>query len=204
MPATQAVLWDLGNVLLDWSPAYLYRKIFDTEDAVQDFLGRVCTMEWHQAHDRGVPMAENRRALTAQFPHHAGAILAWETRFPEMLNGAIAGTAEAIEALAARGVPQYALTNLPAEWVEPVNRLYPAMRHMRDTIVSAHEGCVKPERRIYGITAARLPHDPASVLFFDDREANIIAAREFGFDAELFTGETALLTALTARGLLES
>ncbi|WP_417478060.1 HAD family hydrolase [Maricaulis sp.] len=200
--AHKAVLWDLGKVLLDWSPAYLYRKIFRNEDAVQDFLGRVCTMEWHQAHDRGVPMAENRRALIAQYPEHEAAITAWETRFPEMLKGSVPGTAEAIEALAERGVPQYALTNLPAEWVEPVNRLYPAMRHMRDTIVSAHEGVIKPDRRIYEITAARLPHDPADVIFFDDREANVIAAREFGFDSELFTGETKLREDLAARGLL--
>ncbi|SDM11338.1 HAD family hydrolase [Maricaulis salignorans] len=200
--AHKAVLWDLGKVLLDWSPAYLYRKIFRNEDAVQDFLGRVCTMEWHQAHDRGVPMAENRRALIAQYPEHEAAITAWETRFPEMLQGSVPGTAEAIEALAARGIPQYALTNLPAEWVEPVNRLYPAMRHMRDTIVSAHEGVIKPDRRIYEITAARLPHDPADVIFFDDREANVIAAREFGFDSELFTDETKLRSDLAARGLL--
>ncbi|WP_417495465.1 HAD family hydrolase [Maricaulis sp.] len=200
--AHKAVLWDLGKVLLDWSPAYLYRKIFRNEDAVQDFLGRVCAMDWHQAHDRGVPMAENRRALIAQYPEHEAAITAWETRFPEMLKGSVPGTAEAIEALAARGVPQYALTNLPAEWVEPVNRLYPAMRHMRDTIVSAHEGVIKPDRRIYEITAARLRHDPADVVFFDDREANVIAAREFGFDSELFTGETKLREDLAARGLL--
>ena len=156
--ARKAVLWDLGKVLLDWSPAYLYRKMFRTEDAVQDFLGRVCTMEWHQAHDRGVPMAENRRALIAQY-----------------------------EALVER-VCQ--------------SRLYPAMRHMRDTIVSAHEGVIKPDRRIYEITAARLPHDPADVIFFDDREANVIAAREFGFDSELFTDEARLRADLAARGLL--
>jgi 2-haloacid dehalogenase len=200
--ARKAVLWDLGNVLLDWSPAYLYRKIFRNEDTVQDFLGRVCTMQWHQAHDRGVPMAENRRALIAQYPEHEAAICAWESRFPEMLGGTVPGTAEAIEALAAAGVPQYALTNLPAEWVEPVVRLYPVMRHMRDIIVSAHEGVVKPDRRIYEITAERLPHDPADVLFFDDREANVVAAREFGFDAERFTGEARLREDLAARGLL--
>lgn len=200
--ARKAVLWDLGNVLLDWSPAYLYRKIFRNENAVQDFLGRVCTMEWHQAHDRGVSMVENRRALIAQYPEHEAAITAWETRFPEMLNGAIPGTAEVIEALAERGVPQYALTNLPAEWLEPVIRIYPAMRHMRDIIVSAHEGIVKPDPRIYAITASRLPHDPADILFFDDREANVIAARASGFDAEVFTGEAGLRTDLAARGLL--
>lgn len=200
--ARKAVLWDLGKVLLDWSPAYLYRKMFTDEDAVQDFLGRVCTMEWHLAHDRGVPMAENRRALIAQYPEFEAAITAWETRFPEMLHGSIPGTAEVIESLAARGVPQYALTNMPDEWVEPVNRLYPILHYMRDIIVSAHEGCAKPDRRIYEITAARLPHEPADVVFFDDREANVIAAREFGFDAEIFTGETKLRTDLAARGLL--
>ncbi len=200
--ARKAVLWDLGNVLLDWSPAYLYRKIFETEDTVQDFLGRVCTMDWHQAHDRGVPMADNRRALIARYPEHEVAICAWQSRFPEMLGGTIPGTAEAVDALAARGIPQYALTNLPAEWVEPVNRLFPAMRHMRDTIVSAHEGVIKPDRRIYEITAARLPHSPVDVVFFDDREANVIAAREFGFDAELFTDEAKLCADLTSRGLL--
>jgi HAD superfamily hydrolase (TIGR01509 family) len=147
-------------------------------------------------------MAENRRALIAQYPEHEAAIAAWETRFPEMLKGSIPGTAEVIEALAARGIPQYALTNRPAEWVGPVNRLYPAMRHMRDAIVSAHEGVIKPDRRIYEITAARLPHDPADVIFFDDREANVIAAREFGFDSELFTDEARLRADLAARGLL--
>ncbi len=70
-------------------------------------------------------MAVNRLPLIAQFPQHETAITAWETRFPEMLNGSVPGTAEAIEALAARGIAQYALTNLPAEWVAPVNRPYP-------------------------------------------------------------------------------
>jgi 2-haloacid dehalogenase len=200
--AAKAVLWDLGNVLLDWSPAYLYRKIFDTEDAVQDFLDRICTMAWHTEHDRGVSMADNRVALIAQFPQHEIAIRSWESRFLEMVKGTVPGTAEAMDALATRDIPQYALTNLPAEWVAPVCDTFPAMRHMRDIIVSAHEGCVKPERRIYEITAERLPHAPSDVLFFDDRPANVEAARAFGFDAEVFTGETDLVAALKDRKLL--
>lgn len=199
---TRAVLWDLGNVLLDWSPARYYRTVFDDPAELEHFLSEVCSMAWHTRHDRGVPMAENRRALIERFPHYEQAICDWEAAFPDMLDGSIPGTAEAMDELATRGVPQYALTNLPAEWVKPVHALYPAMRHMRDVIVSAHEGVVKPERRIFEIAAGRLPHEPAETLFFDDRAENVSAARAFGFDAEHFTGERALRAALKQRGLI--
>jgi len=199
---TKAVLWDLGNVLLDWSPRRFYEKLFRTPEEVDHFLGEVCTMDWHAAHDRGVPMAENREHLIAKYPHYEDAIRAWETGLDGMLDGSVPGTDIVMDTLAERGVPQYALTNLPAEWVEPVNMLYPQMAHMKDVIVSAHEGVIKPDRRIYEITAMRLPFAPEEVVFFDDREDNVTAAREFGFDAEVFRGEGPLKTALAARGLL--
>lgn len=201
---TKAVLWDLGNVLLDWSPAYLYSKLFATDAEYRDFLDNVCTMAWHAEHDRGVSMADNRIALIEAHPHLEDAIRAWETGFEQMLNGAVDGTPQIMDALAAHGVPQYALTNLPAEWVEPVHRLYPQMAHMRDVIVSAHEGVIKPDPKIYAIAEARLPHAPHEVVFFDDRQANVDAARAHGFDAELFTGKAALSDALESRGLLVS
>jgi len=200
--ATRAVLWDLGNVLLDWSPARLYRTLFATEAEVEHFLSEVCTMDWHSAHDRGVPMAVNRKPLIEEHPHLEDAIRAWETGLHAMLNGAVDGTPEIIAALAAADTPQYALTNLPAEWVEPVNRLYPSMSIMRDVIVSAHEGVIKPDPKIYEITAKRLPHEPGEVVFFDDRLDNVEAARAFGFDAEQFVGAQKLREDLVARGLL--
>jgi len=199
---TKAVLWDLGNVLLDWSPRRFYEKLFRTPEEVDHFLGEVCTMDWHAAHDRGVPMAENREHLIAKYPHYEDAIRAWETGLDGMLDGSVPGTDIVMDTLAERGVPQYALTNLPAEWVEPVNALYPQMAHMKDVIVSAHEGVIKPDRRIYEITAMRLPFAPEEVVFFDDREDNVTAARDFGFDAEVFRGEGPLKTALAGRGLL--
>jgi len=201
---TKAVLWDLGNVLLDWSPAYLYSKLFATDEECRHFLDNVCTMDWHSAHDRGVPMAENRLPLIEAHPHLEDVIRAWETGFEQMLNGAVAGTPQIMDALAEHDIPQYALTNLPAEWVEPVKRLYPQMRHMKDIIVSAHEGVIKPDPKIYAITDARLPFEAQEVVFFDDREANVLAAREHGFDAELFTDHAALGAALESRGLLVS
>ena len=139
---TKAVLWDLGNVLLDWSPRRFYEKLFRTPEEVDHFLGEVCTMDWHAAHDRGVPMAENREPLIAKYPHYEDAIRAWETGIDGMLDGSVPGTDIVMDMLAERGVPQYALTNLPAEWVEPVNTLYPQMAHMKD-VIAASQGSVR-------------------------------------------------------------
>lgn len=198
----KAVLWDLGNVLLDWQPAYLYRQHIDDEDELAHFLENVCTMDWHAAHDRGVSMAENRLHLIEQYPHYEDLIRAWETGVAQMVSGTIDGTPQAMDALQARGIPQYALTNMPAEWIDWVMTTFPTLSHMRDVVVSAHEGVIKPDRRIYEITADRLPHAPSEVLFFDDRMKNIEAARDFGFQAEQFVDGKQLDADLRRYGLL--
>ena len=198
----KAVLWDLGNVLIDWQPAHLYRQHFDDEEELRHFLDNVCNMDWHVHHDRGVPMAENRIALIEKFPHYENQIRMWETGLADMVTGTLPGTPEAIEALRARDVPQYALTNMPAEWIDWVVESFPSMAHMRDIVVSAHEGVVKPDPKIYDITANRLPHDSGEVLFFDDRIKNVHAARAHGFQAEQFVDGVKLHADLQAHGLL--
>jgi 2-haloacid dehalogenase len=75
--AVDAVVFDLGGVLIDWNPRYLYRSIFDSEDEMEAFLGSVCTMEWHYQHDLGRPMAETLPELVGRFPEYETQILAW-------------------------------------------------------------------------------------------------------------------------------
>lgn len=201
MPGARAVLWDIGNVLADWNPRRLYTKLLTSDAAVDDFLGGVCTMAWHQAHDRGVPMADNRRTLLDAHPDKAGLIEAWDTRWAEMFDGWITGMDALVEALEAAGAPQFALTNYPAEKIPHLRATYPAIARFRDIIVSGDEGVVKPDPAIYAIARARIGLDPGEVIFIDDREENVTAARAAGFQAELFTGEPAARAALRARGL---
>jgi 2-haloacid dehalogenase len=200
--ATKAVLWDLGNVLLDWSPARLYRKIFSDEEEVRFFLDSVCTMHWHGAHDRGVSMAANRQPLIAKFPTYAAAIEAWESRWDEMFDGAIEGSVQAFKKLQARGIPQYALSNMPSEVWPSEQKKFPFLQDLKDAVISAEEGIIKPDPRIYEIAAARIPHPADEVVFFDDRPQNVEAARAFGFDAEVYTGEAQLVADLKLRKLL--
>ncbi|HTK36138.1 MAG TPA: HAD family phosphatase [Caulobacteraceae bacterium] len=199
----RAVLFDVGNVLVRWDPRALYSKIFPDPDECDWFLDHVCTMAWHGAHDRGVPMAENALPLIARYPKHADAIRAWDARFGEMLaGGMITETVDAIEAMQARGTPLYALTNMPSQKAAEVFAMSPVYGLFRDIVVSGDEGVTKPDPAIFEIACARAGLQPADMLFVDDLPHNVEAAHRLGFDVHLFDDPAALRPALESRGLL--
>lgn len=202
-PRPRAVLWDVGNVIVRWDPRALYAKIFKEPADLDRFLSHVCTLDWHVAHDRGVGFAENAAPLIARFPEHEAHIRAWDERFPEMLSGPIPETAAVIDALAARDVPQFALTNMPQSKWPAVQAISPGhFGRFRDAIVSGDEGVIKPDRRIYEIVLARTGLEPSDLLFVDDSAANIAAADAIGFHTHHFTDPTALRAAVERHGLL--
>lgn len=197
------VLFDLGNVLLDWDPVRLYTELMSSREKAEEFCRTVCTMEWHSEHDRGVPMAENARALIEKHPEHAELIHAWRIDWLEMFDGYVDGVDEIVRELKGAGVPLYALSNMPAEvWPEMLEE-FPVLKEFRDTVISAEEKMTKSDPRIYRIALERMGNpDPADVLFIDDRQDNADAASAAGMKAVRFTDATALRAALGAAGLL--
>ena len=110
-----AVIFDIGGVLLDWNPRYLYRRLMDDEEAMERFLSEVCTMEWHEANDLGVPFEVTCAQLAAEHPEHAELIWAWGRRTEEMVGGPIDGTVAILRELKEDGkVRLFALTNMEA------------------------------------------------------------------------------------------
>ena len=200
-PAT-TLLWDVGNVIVRWSPRTLYEKVFEEPAEVDRFLSHVCTMDWHVAHDRGVTFAQNRQGLLARFPDYADEIHAWETRWWDMFSGPIPETEAAINALADRGVPQFGLTNMSHETWPGTRAMSPAFDRVSAFVVSAEEGVIKPDPEIFHRTIARFGLEPARTLFVDDSAGNIEAARALGFCVHHFTDPAALRPALEAHGLL--
>lgn len=198
----KAVLWDFGNVIVRWDPRTLYAKIFKEPAELDRFLSHVCTMDWHMAHDAGVTFAENRARLLPQHPEHADAIQAWETRWFEMFSGAIPETEAAIEALHARGVPQYGLSNISHETLDGTLALSPAFSRLKGVVASGVDGVMKPDPAIFRLVCDRFGHAPGDILFVDDSAKNIAAAEALGFDVHHFTDPAALRPALEARGLL--
>jgi 2-haloacid dehalogenase/putative hydrolase of the HAD superfamily len=201
-PSPTVVLFDIGNVIVRFDPHALYSKILPDPEERQWFLTCVCSTAWHVEHDRGAPMAETIPALVAAHPQYRDAIEAWRDRASEMLPDVIAPSVAAIEALDAAGVPLFALTNMPAEWVSLITAMSPAFARFRDIVVSAHEGVIKPDPRLYRIALERMGRRADEILFIDDSPPNIDAARALGFDVHLFDDPAALRPALEARGLL--
>jgi 2-haloacid dehalogenase len=203
--APRAVLWDVGNVIVDWSPRRLYEKIFQEPAACDRFLSSVCTMGWHLETDRGTQTPESNTArLVAEHPRHETEIRAWWDRWDEMFDGVIGETETAMEALAARGVPQFALTNMSHHAWPGVQAMSPAFRHIRAAVVSAEEQLIKPDPAIYRVALERTGLEPRDLLFVDDSAANIEAARALGFHVHHFTDPATLWPTLVAHGLLEA
>jgi 2-haloacid dehalogenase len=161
-------------------------------------------MEWHHAHDLGVPPEQNAPPLIAEHPDQADLIWAWTQRSEEMVGGPIEGSVEVLRSLKAAGVPCYALTNMES-WTYPGRRQrYPFLRCFDGTVVSGFEGVAKPDPRVFELVLERFNLDPARTLFVDDSRVNVEAARGVRLRAVQFESPAQLHTVLQDAGLLAS
>jgi 2-haloacid dehalogenase len=198
-----AVIFDIGGVLLDWNPRYLYRKLFDDEEAMERFLREVCTMEWHEANDLGVPVEVTCAQLAAEHPEHTEHIWAWGTRTEEMVGGPIDGTVEILRELTQAGsVRLFALTNMEPHTYPLRRERYEFLQWFEGTVVSSFEGVIKPDARIYRVLLERYGLAPGSTLMIDDSPRNIAAAQALGMPTVLFESPEALRAELGSAGVL--
>jgi 2-haloacid dehalogenase len=199
-----AVVFDLGGVLVDWDPRYLYRTLLATEDDVERFLAEVTTAEWNARQDAGRSWAEGVATLSAEHPHHAGLIAAYDERWVDTIGGAIDGTVDVLADLRAADTPVYALTNWSAEKFPLARERFPWLDWFDGIVVSGEERVVKPDPRIYRILLDRFGLEARSTVYIDDVDANVRAAAEIGFAALRFTGAQRLRADLEALGILRT
>ena len=198
----EAVVFDIGNVLVQWDPRHLYRKVFASEAEMEAFRGEVCTMEWHLEHDRGLSLAENAARLKSRHPDKAGLIDLWGERYGEMVPDRVADVASLVEALDAAGIALHGLTNMPVGFFPELCGRFPELRRLRETVVSGEEGLMKPDAAIYEVLIGRAGLTPARTLFIDDSPRNVEAALRLGFLGHRFTGAGELAAELRSLGLL--
>jgi 2-haloacid dehalogenase len=197
-----AVVFDLGGVLLDWDPRHLYRKLFDDSTEMDWFLSQICTLEWHADHDRGVPTQESCARLASVYPDYAELILAWGQRTEEMVAGPIEGTVEIVRELRRASVPCFALTNMEAETYPKRVARYPFLSWFEGTVVSSFEGVAKPDPEIFRRLLERFELEPETTVMIDDSPLNLETAGSFGMTAILFRSPEQLRHALGELGLL--
>ena len=196
------VVFDLGGVLIDWDPRYLYRQLFDDPDEMESFLAEVTTAEWNAHQDAGRPWAEAIELLVAEHPERRELIEAFHGRWPEMLAGEIPGTVHVLAELRAAGVRLVALSNWSAEMFPIARQRFDFLAWFEGIVISGDVGVNKPDRRIFELLMDRFGIEPAAALFIDDSSANVDAATALGFHAIQFTDPKALRVELVRLGLL--
>ncbi len=196
------IIFDLGGVLLDWNPRYLYKKIFSTETEMEWFLTNVCTSQWNTQQDAGRPFAEGIKLLEEKFPEYAFAINFYFTRWEEMLGGPIEGTVDILRELKGRHRHLYALSNWSEETFPIAQKKYEFFKWFDGIVISGQEKLVKPDPRIFTRLLERYRLRAANCIFIDDNQANISKAADLGFETILFTGPEDLRRTLMSRSVL--
>ena len=197
------VIFDLGGVVIEWNPRYLYRKLFSgNELAMEQFLSTVCTQSWNAQQDAGRPFAEACASLKASHPQQSELIDAWFQRYGEMLAGPIPGTVEILAELRSRGTPLYALSNWSAETFPIALDRFECLQWLQGVLLSGEVKLLKPDRRIFEIFLQRFEINPAHAIYIDDSAANVRMAVELGLHGSLFTDSSSLRRELINTGLI--
>jgi 2-haloacid dehalogenase len=187
-PQIDAVAFDLGGVLLDWNPRHLYRTVFSDSAEMEDFLARICTLDWHRKHDLGADMTQSCRLLAAQHPGYRDQIMAWAERNEEMAAGPIEPTVRVLADLKAAGVRCFSLSNMePDAWARRCQR-FEFMTWFDGHVISGVEHLAKPGPEIFRLLLDRYELEPGRTAFVDDSPANVEAARALGIHALPYAG----------------
>jgi 2-haloacid dehalogenase len=198
-----AIVFDLGGVLMDWNPRYLYRKLLNNDvEAVDRFLTRIGFTEWNEEQDRGRPFVEAVAELCGKFPDDADLIRAYDQRYEESLAGPIQPTVNILHTLKQAGYPLCALSNWPAEKFDLVRPKYEFLGWFDEIVVSGAVKLLKPDPRIFAVLLDRIGRRAEECVFIDDSPANIVTANQLGFKTIQYESPEQLEAGLHQLGLL--
>jgi 2-haloacid dehalogenase len=182
MTTIHTLVFDLGGVLIDWNPDYLYNKIIPDEKERKWFLSTICTPDWNEEQDAGRSLREATECLVEKYPEYEAAIRAYYDRWTEMLGGPIHETLEIFRELKFHThLKLYALTNWSAETFPVALEEYDFLHWFDGRLVSGEEKMRKPFPEIYRLLIERFGIEPEKAIYVDDNIRNVLPARELGF-----------------------
>ena len=177
-----AIIFDFGNVLLEWDPRYVYRRFFPGDEAaMEQFLQEVNFMEWNAQQDKGRTFSEGVAELSKQFPHYMELIQAYHDHWRDSIGDFYPGTVEILKRLKAAGYSVYGLSNWSAETFPIVRERFEFFGLLDDFVISGEVGSIKPEPEIFELLLKKIGLSASECLFVDDSLANIQQAQKLGF-----------------------
>ncbi|MFQ1699407.1 HAD family hydrolase [Loktanella agnita] len=201
MTQVNAVIFDIGNVLIEWQPERFYDSVIGPERRKAMFA----TIDLHGINDvvdRGGNFRDTIHAAADANPDWRDEVLMWHDRWIDMAAPAIDHSVRLLRSLRGAGVPVFALTNFGIQTFDIAEPVYPFLGEFDRRYISGHMACIKPDAQIYEMVEQDCGLDPATLLFTDDRQDNITAAAARGWQTHLFTGPQGWADRLVADGLL--
>ena len=198
MTEIKNVIFDLGGVLIDWNPEYVYLNVFNGDrEKMKWFFDEICTMDWNENQDAGYPLEKATEERVKLFPEYEEWIRIYYGRWEEMLGNQIDGTVAILKQLIDN--PNYkvvALTNWSAETFPVALERFDFLHWFEGIVVSGTEKMRKPFNEIYELTLNRFNIEAAQSLFIDDNTRNIEAAKKMGINTIRFNNPTQLKSEL--------
>ncbi|MBR5092175.1 MAG: HAD family phosphatase [Bacteroidales bacterium] len=182
------VIFDFGNVLVQWCPDRVYGEYFGNEARAWWFFRHVIDLEWRQRIDAGESQDKCIAELQAKHPEYAEAIALYRDRWREMLVGEVPGMRELIEELKIQRYEIYGLTNWSMETFPEAREHFGILQMIDRYVVSGAEGLVKPDPRLFQVLLDRYGLKAEECIFIDDNPDNVDAARQLGMEGIVFQG----------------
>ncbi|MGD2166479.1 MAG: HAD family phosphatase [Gammaproteobacteria bacterium] len=180
------IVFDLGKVLVDWDPRYLFvRHLGVPAPDAERFLTEICSPSWHIELDRGRTFDEGIALLLESHGAHRVWIESYAKEWPRMFAGAISSTVVQLQELHAQGHRIHALSNYPPQQIRFLYDRFEFMQLFHTVVISGLLGIVKPDPEIFDRLLESIGAD--SCIFIDDREENVAAASAAGIEAIHFT-----------------
>jgi len=196
------IIFDLGGVLIDWNPDYVFRHVIPDPERRRFFFENICTHEWNVEQDAGRPIAEATDLLIGEYPEWETEIRAFYGRWEEMLGGPIHDTVELLRELRDRQEHRLlALTNWSNETFPVALSRYDFLQWFEGIVVSGDEKTRKPFADIYEILLDRYGVNPEEAVFIDDSLTNVEGAEIVGINGIHFQGTEQLRETLKEWGI---
>ena len=200
----KAIIFDLGGVLIDWNPSYVFDKMFNNEEKKKHFFENICTHDWNEMQDAGRPLKEATEHLVQAHPEWKEYIEAYYGRWEEMLGGPIQETVEIFRQLKEqKKYKLYALTNWSAELFPIALERYDFLHWFDGRVVSGEEKMRKPFREFYELILDRFHLKAEDALFIDDNARNIKVAEDIGIRSIRYHSAQQLKKELIGLGVIE-
>ena len=198
----ETIIFDLGGVLVDWNPEYVYLNEFNGDrKKMQWFFDNICTSSWNEKQDGGYPMADATEERINLFPKYKKLIKMFYGRWEEMLKGEIGETVEILHKLKRKKYKLIALTNWSAETFPVAVKKFKFLKLFDGIVVSGKVKMLKPFPEIYNYTLKKYGLIANKSIFIDDRISNVDGAIKCGINGIQFVSPKNLIIALKKYGI---